>query len=235
MAIPLQEIPVRDAEVINEVVPQVCRAAVGQPVRIDPDNDGAVIDGQLVPVDVLPDETGQRGLLFRRNELHAVRAGRGDIQVRPGKRLIAGSPGVDLHAPGLVDGGVRQAEAEPADELRVFEVRASPPGQREPGHRGTHSRPVIDERDRADEPLAAARLDGIEHHVNTGGARLDGVVHDLPAGGCGVLVAAAPLRLDRLTCVEQRELVVLRQLSQVLFLPLQFREQSVTNHLDLLS
>jgi hypothetical protein len=64
---------------------------------------------------------------------------------------------VHLDAPCLVDGSVWQAEAELADEVRIIEMRAAAPGQREAGHLGEHSGTVVDERKPLGLPVPVAR------------------------------------------------------------------------------
>src|SRR4051794_17762996 len=53
-----QEVSVRDAEVVDQVLGQVRRGLEAEPIRVDPHDDSAVVQLQVVLIEVTLDECG---------------------------------------------------------------------------------------------------------------------------------------------------------------------------------
>ncbi len=88
------------------------------------------------------------------------------------------------------------------------------------------------------ELLALMRLQlrrAIENDVDALGAGFDGVVDDFAGGRCCASVSAAALRFQRLLRIEQGELEVIGQASEVFLLALDFCEKAVGHGLSPIS
>lgn len=226
----LEQIAVGDAEIVEQMLLHQGWRFVAQPIGLDPHHHRAMLERQALLVEIGLDELGKGGLLGRIDGLDAVLGDAAHVENGLGDRRGVGGLGVDLDELGLVDGRIRQPEAELADEGRIVEMGARAPGESVARHPLEHAGAVVDEGHRIDRVGALVRLQrfrALEADVDAGRLRLDRIVDEFARRCGGVAVTAAPLGFERAGGVEQREGEVLGQLGEILFLPLDLGQQAV--------